>query len=872
MTFRSKFVVLSSQLSALAALVLAGALVRPLHAFPWDGGQPQGTPPGRPQFESTISTVRHPSFFSYPPWWPRQTASADTPGSCDWYVPGVTGLTYTVGFDVAVNGVSTNLVMEPMEGLFPDGNGFYSWHLPLVDGDEYYPSSADTRLYTGSTAPLGAKWWGQREERVGTNTVVVINDYTARASQFTNATWYTGFWQGRAARLTPQVLAGVNSTFEGLYERMYYASQYGGTNWTVSATNGWGGTTPATFRLDGAADTNDLDYSQLQDYHCPTDGVKRTLRRRLFSRRLIELENIMRSTGEGNFVSRFGTSCPPRGDGVKSVISACINSGARGFRVYRPTWPDVWVWSTSMFDDLVGERPIPTVDWIDDPWEAGGGDDVWLKCCRPLSALTGATNAVRHFSWPVEHAFRAVKYDEDFWYKGPEKTGFVFDHTNACVHHSFDGMLTNFYPSVRTTSDWISDTRLQFYALARANQRLSALDRTIMEDQVAHTNHHLGLTWDTEVSVTGKVELTGGEYGFDSQPATWMGTKVDEFMFTNANYLTEGYSRIGYSANYPGSVGVQLACDALDGGDTVVVDLYMAGTSDVIQWAKMYGPVHFQALAPSSWWPIVVVLLAENDPSQRYIEAMATTAGGDDPLHCTYTIPVVCFASKSADTLSVMPRGVGDFWLKNSLQPLSPELLDKIGSSTVSTFISGKTRHRTGFLGPGTSNIAYRVSSSRFHQPDDLREKVWQDVRSAYTRIREDALDFTGWDGESAPKIAQSELEGGLSDQLLWTIDSWDIAPTWNETPAVSGCVINTNGEVEVRFKDGHVEMQPWPFLCGKLKLHVVVPSALPPVNPYPDKYAEGEARYYDVETVDWDWDTVRRDPKSESRQVPTAR
>ena len=868
----SQLQVLSSKLLALSSLVLAGALVRPLHAFPWDGRQPQGFDPKPPPYESTITTVRQSPFFSYPTWWTRGAGSSDTPGSCDWYVPGVTGLTYAVGFDVAVNGtVNTNLVMAPMEGMFPDDEGFYNWHFPLVDGDDYAPES-DTRLHVKSTAPIGAQWFGQHEERVGTNVVLVANTYTATASQFMNATWYTGFWQGRAARLTPQVLAGVNSTFEGLYERMYYASQYGGTNWTVSAMNGWGGTTPATFRLDGAADTNDLDRSHLQDYHCPTDGRKRTMPRKLFTRRLTELENILRFTGEADayrFRQMCGTNCPPSGSGVAGVIGGVFDrSRNRDFRVQRPTWPDVWVWSTSMFDDLDGEQEIPSVAWTENPWEAGGGDDIWLKCCRPLRALAGVssrgvTNYVHEFNWPIGNAFSAIGYGEDFWFRDKRRGRMVYDSTNAVIRHTFDSMLTNFYPSVCTTNgETFATRRLQFDDLARANQRLSALDRTIMEDQVAHTNHYLGLTWHTEMSVTGKVELTGGEYGFDFQPATWMGSEVDEFMYTNANYLTEGGNRIGYSVSCPGGAGVQLASAAPDGGDTAVVELYMAGTSDVIGWAKMYGPVHFTALAPSLWWPIVAVLLAENDPSQRYIEVAATTAGGDDPLHCTYTIPVVCVASKSVDTLSVMPRGVGDFRLKNSLQPLRQELLDKIGSSTVSTFMSGKTRHRTGILGPGASNIAYRVSSSLFYQPDDLRERVWQDVRSAYTRIREDALDFTGWDGESAPKIAQSDLERGLSDQLLWTIDSWDIIPTWEESPLVSGCVINTNGEVEVRFKDGHVVTQPWPFRCGRLKLHVVVPSALPPADPYPDKYAEGEARYYDVERVDWDWDAVRRDKK----------
>lgn len=849
------------------AFALALQLITPtLYAFPWDVEQPQHPPlPYEPQFPSLLSTRRF-EFFDVPP-----VESTDTPGSVDWYVPGVTGRTYSVGFTIYVNGtVNTDLVMAPMRGMFPDEKGFYCWNLPLVDDDEYYPGS-DTILRTDATAPFGAKWWGQHEERSGDDTTMIINDYTARVSQFTNATWYTGFWRGRAARLTPKVCAGVFSTFEGLYERMYYASQYGGTNWTVSATNGWGGTTPETFRLDGAAGTNDWRDSFFQDYHNPTDGVRRTMRRVLNpSHRLIEIENIARFTGEGNVWSLCGTNCPPGGigivGGIDRIMNHLLHPTRQTFRISRPTWPEVWQWSSSMLDDLDGEQEIPTVAWTENPWEAGGGDGVWLKCCRPLRALGGTTNVVRAFDWPVGRAFSEIACGEDFWYKGQDAAGLVYDSTNALIRHTFDGMLTNFYRTCRDVyEENIFSRRLKINALARANQRLSALDRTIMDGQVAHTNRMIIREFVSGMRVGGKVTITGGEYGFDWQPAEW-GSVIDKWeeVYTNRTEIWDGDRQLVIDVDWPTGTGAGVKVSPASLVSTEY--LYLQPKDDLLRWAAKYGPIHFLYIEPGTFsepWPIMY-MTAENDPDHITIAQPLANSKETPPGVGEYEIRVECVGMKHAVSQIERPD-VADYYLTGNLQPLDGKLLNKISSQTASAFLRTQVKHYTEGVNDET-NTAYCVLSEEFRQPADMLQFVRSCVEAAYAKMEREVSLSVGWDGDSAPKISLADLEPGFSRGILWSFgeEYWEdiFFQMWDPLHENVQYLINKQGEVEAWHEGSKLRTEPWPFCCARIRRDVIVDGVPGPAPVGARVRARGVTRYYDVETVDWEWDAVRRDKK----------
>lgn len=386
------------------------------------------------------------TFFTLPPSLPADVSSHETPGSdpsdgAGWYVDEYETVGGFSPWSVTYNGRDRGHALgEPFQdasGAWVVTNilGFSAWHTQRLvwSPAETIAAGDDALELSWSIHRSGYKtqWDADRYSYSADDHV-----YTARRTVLEPERRPTGRKVPRAARLTPGVCSSVCATFDGLYERLYYASQGQSNVWNVAE---YGPRTAREF-----------------DFHAPEWGgvwVCEPSDRNVTSRRLLEYDNI--------------AACADymRG-GLMSVDEA---------PVFRPGWlrdssmSDGLLWWSTTASVIPGDI-VPAFGWTTDPTRALR--DRWSKCGRSFADLA------RDDCWG-DHDRYELPGDRLMGRVGFGQSGY---DTSACRSSStnltFAGMIETVYPSADGMSATNATRRLYSHRLCGMNQALGLMDRT----------------------------------------------------------------------------------------------------------------------------------------------------------------------------------------------------------------------------------------------------------------------------------------------------------------------------------------------------------------------------------------------------------
>lgn len=199
---------------------------------------------------ASLSSTDVGEFFTFPSWLPTSVGSHDTPGSDPsggvggWYVEEYTNAVSFTDWTVTANGqeVDVGYVLVFGNGQWYNIGVAGSLAYGIIYGSEHpvLDVTTDPEDIYGTGEELELAWVAdvihQADNPQGFDHAY-LNMCATREIVLTPVP--TGKWKPRAARLTPEVQAGVLSSFAGYCERQYYAGQGQTNDWNTSI---WGPT------------------------------------------------------------------------------------------------------------------------------------------------------------------------------------------------------------------------------------------------------------------------------------------------------------------------------------------------------------------------------------------------------------------------------------------------------------------------------------------------------------------------------------------------------------------------------------------------------------------------------------------------------
>lgn len=440
-------------------------------------------------------------FFTLPDWMPRSVASENTPGSDPdggdgWYIDEYTnGVVLASTWDMYIDSVKAPDKQTPdyMDGLGwfvfdPEMYAFQRdvsevyeiidvrpnvYRSPAEDKAEELEFSADIEYLPTQGSEDSVTWH---------RTLKLVRDKTIGPIA-------TGRKVPRSPRLTTEVMAGVNSTFEAFFERMYFAGQGQTNSWNEAQ---WGSRNDfRTFwfkpSLHGGSEYIGWDY-----------GTNRTI----VSRRLNEWERI---------------------DSLAYYLQTGLEGGYRFGVSNRPGWIKEFWWGTTASDLLTDSYLVPPFSWMQNPTRRSMWVP-WETASRVLGTLydTDSWRGRVGYSadYPTAKMMQKLYFGQnasarhdvaDDWYYPhdciPSAEGTVDSLIETNFPHADGGAITN-------------DTRRLFSdRLCCVNQFLGTIDRTYHLPEISWADYGSNIYKTVTRISTGTMPclLTWNGDGYDVQ-------------------------------------------------------------------------------------------------------------------------------------------------------------------------------------------------------------------------------------------------------------------------------------------------------------------------------------------------------------------
>lgn len=446
----------------------------------------------------SISSQQIGQFFDLPIGVPLSVSSFNTPGSDPalgeggWYVPELTNaIIRTERWNITANGT-------PIEG-----DSFIPYHA----GGTYDIEEAEADIFN-ALAPSSYEYVGsdpstvdgdESDDELSFSFYSVYRtdggeygtmDFFATAIRvITNQLVETGRYIPRSPRLTPEVMAGVNSTFEGFFERQYYAGQGQSNIWDVTQ---WGPRTDfKRFWFDpywmrsGGTNANDRYLYNGWDY---------STNRTMTTRRLVDYDAINSLGGR--------------------ILNTCKMHDFSLVGPVRPGWIDSaesdvatsdCYWSTTDTKILDGASIVPSFTWVENPMIYAD----WSKCSQVMSVFDDdSVWTINWRSYPTVAMMADVHFGQ---------SRFIWDWFDAKPDMiddvSFGDLIATNFPHADPYAITNGTRRLFSDRLCCMNQALSLMDRTYHVPDIAYPTEGTNTTYHNQLWYTGH---TTGTATFDT--------------------------------------------------------------------------------------------------------------------------------------------------------------------------------------------------------------------------------------------------------------------------------------------------------------------------------------------------------------------
>jgi len=289
----------------------------------------------------------------------------------------------------------------------------------------------------------------------------------------------------RVTRMTPSVQAGVNSTFEGYLERLYYSSQGQSNVWDNSI---WGPKSHLSF---------DFGIPDGGRYYVPTN--------RVVSRRFTEYSNT-----------------------VWFAETAILGNYANGTTDYvkRPGWisdgtsfePKLW-WSSTV-PEMAGTL-IPQFSGIPDPTDPTEMTNAWDSCSPTFYMLASQIPWTKSYvpdsyDAPTATLLREVSFGRPGYVERATDCGWL--NTNGLT--MVDLVATNF-PRANVSDITFDTRRLYSNRLCAMNQYLGLSDRTYHIPRIGYPVEGTSVTYRCAINAEGSFSA---DFVWDGDSSKYVGT------------------------------------------------------------------------------------------------------------------------------------------------------------------------------------------------------------------------------------------------------------------------------------------------------------------------------------------------------------
>jgi len=435
---------------------------------------------------ASLSSESIGTFFTLPSWMPQSNISShDTPGSDPasgtggWYVAETTnGVVLANTWKIYD---SEETLIEDYENPEYQGGGIWYQTYPprRVEPQEYEYRRLVPDFIEGDENIESMSWDVEYDEPFAMRSYHAIRDRSIGPVP-------TGRYVPRSPRLTPDVMAGVYSTFEAYCERQYFALQGQSNVWDTTVY----GPRNNTKRFWFDPHTNECEFVWEAFSHTSSNRTVKT-------RRLVEYGNIdklahyMRNKLCGNSFVMFGARRP-------GWVNACENESL-SYYDHGAWWGTT---DTSIFSD---QRIVPELVWVRDPTYSIR--DQWKGCSMCLGNLSSDFNVweMSQHNVPLYKMMEKLDFGQtDYypsWCYGGVVTNTVRDQIEASYPHADGWAITN-------------DTRrLYSDRLCCINQVLGLMDRTFHEPEIVYPTTGTNTTYYNELRCRG---VSGGTPTFSS--------------------------------------------------------------------------------------------------------------------------------------------------------------------------------------------------------------------------------------------------------------------------------------------------------------------------------------------------------------------
>lgn len=429
---------------------------------------------------ATLQSAQIGEFFTLPAWLPRTVGSHDTPGSDPlynptngWYVAEYTNALSRSSWTCSCFGITSVRDLD-----FLEGNSEWRIYYAVDEMLRMAYPEGEFGITDVTPAYVGGPY---EREIIDIGNVVVSNWYGTALIEVARSPFYatrnttpvpTGRRVPRAARLTPEVQASVNSTFEGWCERLYYASQGQSNVWDTAV---YGGTSPSTFRF-------------------PSYYVDEVPRYSIASNRTVTTRRLIEHTNICEYATIFLDYHKQRWEFETSKPGWVPYSG-NAFIYWSSTAP-------ALREHGDSRAFIPTFSDVADP-TAGSTADEWKISCPTFCRLKGDDVWERdawEWSNPEPHPcidlMSNVSFNQPFYH--PERCAWANTNNLTMAY-----LITNAYPFVRSGGITNETRRLISDRLCEMNQYLGLMNSTYVVNTLTYPTEGTNTHYETEVTCEG---------------------------------------------------------------------------------------------------------------------------------------------------------------------------------------------------------------------------------------------------------------------------------------------------------------------------------------------------------------------------------